>query len=325
MPGRTSTRCARNWLTRSRPANQIDIGGISSTASARSSSVSAGHVRRLERGRRNASAGPAASGRRARRCRPRPAPGVAICARARCSALLAAAVEVPSRSATSAACQPSTSRRISTARWRGGRYCSAAMSASRVLARAATTAAGSSAPRPVSAVRDRLQPRNVQKGDGNGAVRVLGRRAQPGRQGPPGPGFQRAEACVRRDPVQPGTHRGPAFEVAVGSPRAQQSLLHLVLGVVHGAEHAVAVGQQLASVGIGQLCEILAARRCPGGARHGSLPPANALVSDRSVPPGKLIAHRPSACDEFCGQRGSVLAKRAVRAQQQVHHARETT
>ena len=40
-------------------------------------------------------------------------------------------VEVPSSSATSAARHISTSRRISTERWRPGRYCRAAMRASR--------------------------------------------------------------------------------------------------------------------------------------------------------------------------------------------------
>ena len=47
-------------------------------------------------------------------------------ARARWSALFTAGTVVSSSSATSRACQPSTSRKISTARWRPGRCCSAA-------------------------------------------------------------------------------------------------------------------------------------------------------------------------------------------------------
>ncbi|MBN9181342.1 MAG: hypothetical protein J0J00_12510, partial [Microbacterium sp.] len=44
-----------------------------------------------------------------------------IVARARCSALLTDATDVSSSSAVSAADHARTSRRISTARWRGGR------------------------------------------------------------------------------------------------------------------------------------------------------------------------------------------------------------
>ena len=64
-------------------------------------------------------------------------------ARARCSALLTDAVVVPSMTATSVAGNASTSRRTSTARCLGGRYCRLAMSASRSPSRAATMAAGS--------------------------------------------------------------------------------------------------------------------------------------------------------------------------------------
>jgi len=40
LPGSTKTREARNRLTCSRPANQVGCGGISITASSRSSLVS---------------------------------------------------------------------------------------------------------------------------------------------------------------------------------------------------------------------------------------------------------------------------------------------
>jgi hypothetical protein len=66
-------------------------------------------------------------------------------ARARCSVLLTAAVEVPSIVATSPALKPSTSRSRSTARCRAGRYCRLAMSASRTLLRAVRIVAGSCA------------------------------------------------------------------------------------------------------------------------------------------------------------------------------------
>ena len=64
-------------------------------------------------------------------------------ARARWSALLTDATLVSSSSATSVACQRSTSHRISTDRWREGRCCSAATNARRIDSRAAATSAGS--------------------------------------------------------------------------------------------------------------------------------------------------------------------------------------
>ena len=64
-------------------------------------------------------------------------------ARARCSALFTAATVMSRIAATSAAEKASTSRRISTARCRGGNTCRLAISASRRLARAATISAGS--------------------------------------------------------------------------------------------------------------------------------------------------------------------------------------
>ena len=55
--------------------------------------------------------------------------------RARCSALLTDATVVPTVSATSAAENPSTSRRMSTARWFAGRCWRAATNASSTLSR----------------------------------------------------------------------------------------------------------------------------------------------------------------------------------------------
>jgi hypothetical protein len=50
---------------------------------------------------------------------------------------------VSSSSATSVACQRSTSQRISTARWRGGRCCNAATNARRIVSRSTAVSAGS--------------------------------------------------------------------------------------------------------------------------------------------------------------------------------------
>ena len=62
---------------------------------------------------------------------------------ARCSALFTDATVVSSSSATSIALQRSTSRRINTARCRGGRCCSAAMKASLMVSRPTARSAGS--------------------------------------------------------------------------------------------------------------------------------------------------------------------------------------
>ena len=126
----------------SRPANQAGKGGISHWASSRSSrskaAMSASWKAFMYRSNRARWSAPAGSTTRS-------SAGAASSsrARARCNALLTAAVVVPSSSATSAARQASTSRRISTTRCRAGRCCNAAMSASRMPARDATTAAGS--------------------------------------------------------------------------------------------------------------------------------------------------------------------------------------
>ena len=73
----------------------------------------------------------------------------------------------------------------------------------------------------------------------------------PGRQGPRAAAAGHAAAgrsgrCTG-DLVQPCAHRGPALEPAVGAPGPQVGLLDQVLRVVEGAEHPVAVGQQLAA------------------------------------------------------------------------------
>ena len=95
-------------------------------------------MKRSSRSRSSALGSPADhSARRAGRCS-------CIVARARCSALFAAATLVSSSVAVSLAGQPSTSRTISAARCRGGSTCSAARNASSIVSRSTTTASGSS-------------------------------------------------------------------------------------------------------------------------------------------------------------------------------------
>src|SRR5262249_33468255 len=71
---------------------------------------------------------------------------------------------------------------------------------------------------------------------------------EPGREGPAASALQGGEAGAGGDPVQPRAQRRPAFEGVVRAPGPDVGLLDLVLGVVHGAEHAGAVRQQLTPV-----------------------------------------------------------------------------
>ena len=131
-------------------------------------------------------------------------------ARARWSALLTDATLVSSSSATSVACQRSTSRRMSTARWRGGRCCSAVTNASRMLSRAAATSAGS-APSGRPGRRRSADPRVLGPSDAREGV---GGRRRPDVHGPR-PALaaaQHVEAHVGRDPVEPRAQRRPALE-----------------------------------------------------------------------------------------------------------------
>src|SRR5258705_3036838 len=162
-----------------------------------------------------------------------------IALRARCSALLTAAVDVSSCSATSAAEKPSTSRRISAARW---------------------------------VARQVLQRRDVREFDGlAGKVVRLGRDvgaglepADFGRRGAsrdadgqltPAALLDGGEAPVSRDLVEPCADETALVEAADAAPRARERVLHRILGVVQGAEHPVAVGLQLAAVRRYQLLE----------------------------------------------------------------------
>ena len=128
-------------------------------------------------------------------------------ARARCSRLLTAATETSSISAVSAAVVPSTSQKISTARWRGGSNWSPAIRARRTRWRAITTSAGS----PPSSMARRSGTGSSHKNPGGvglgGRQRVCRWWPQPRRQRSPSSPLERREAHVGGDPVQPRPHR----------------------------------------------------------------------------------------------------------------------
>jgi hypothetical protein len=76
---------------------------------------------------------------------------------------------------------------------------------------------------------------------------------------------QRVQAAVGRDLVQPGAERGAALEADQAAPGREQGLLQHVLSVLHRAENLVAVQQELAPVGVGELAErLLVADPGPG-------------------------------------------------------------
>ncbi len=132
--------------------------------------------------------------------------------------------------------QPSTSRRISTARGRGGRCWIATMNASSIVSRATTSASGSSSSAGIASSSSsgiRLQPRDL-------AARRRRARAL----------LERVQAGVGRDPVQPRAQRRAARVGLARAPRAQERLLREVLGLLEGAEHPVAVDLQLAAVAL---------------------------------------------------------------------------
>ena len=160
--------------------------------------------------------------------------------------------------ATSLAWKPRTSRRMSTASWRGGRIC-----------RAVTKAREMDFGLLVAGLRaERHVDRPLEQGVGEGLEpHDL---AEPGRLGRLDPGdvpllgrapagrAERVEAPVGGDPVQPGADRGAPLEPAEALPGGQQRVLQGVLGVLEGAEHPVAVHLQLPAVRLGQLPERLA-------------------------------------------------------------------
>ena len=127
------------------------------------------------------------------------------------------------------------------------------------------------------AVGDRLQPRDLAGLDQLVAGLPAGR-AEAGRERPALLALEVGEADVGGDPVQPGADRRPALERVVGLPCAQVGLLDHVLGLVDRAGHPVAVRDELASVALGHLVELL------GGLARGA-PGLGHLVSWPRVPP----------------------------------------
>ena len=234
---RASTRgCPRGHAARARRAASTSWrprGAATSAIPCRT----ARRRRRSGRGARGARR-PSDRSRRCRRDRWRRAS-----TRARCSALLTDATVDPSSSATSSAFNRRTSRRIRTARWRGGRCWRAAMKASRIDSRATVCSAGSSAATSDASVRDRLDPGDLGKRRSERRGRRL-RGREVHRARPALAPVQHVEAHVGGDPVQPRTHRRPTLETIEAAPRPHQRLLDGVVGLERRPQHPVAVPGQ---------------------------------------------------------------------------------
>src|SRR5215467_227434 len=134
-------------------------------------------------------------------------------ARARLSALVTESSVLPRIWAASPAVNPRTSRKISTARWRGGRRCTAAMNASEIDSRASYRASAGG----------------------------LGRGGPPRGWHSPAParGSPRVQAAGGDHPVQPSAERGAPLETGQALPGRQQRILQRVLGVVDRTQEPV--------------------------------------------------------------------------------------
>ena len=120
-----------------------------------------------------------------------------------------------SSEATSSAFHRSTSRRIRTARCRGGRCCSAATKASRIDSFATARSAGS--PSSARTWRSSTGSTHAVRGTARrerGLDRLPRRAGEVHRQRAPRPAGQLVEADVGGDAVQPRAQRRPALEVA---------------------------------------------------------------------------------------------------------------
>ena len=137
-----------------------------------------------------------------------------IVARARWSALFVAATLVSRSVAVSLAGQPSTSRAISAARWRGGRTCIAARNASSMVSRSTTTASGSSSLGATSSsisIGIWLEPRHLgegahrRSGDATGSGSRRDRRSSRSGRATPGTSCCRrsCRGCARRAGTSP--------------------------------------------------------------------------------------------------------------------------
>ncbi len=142
-----------------------------------------------------------------------------------------------------------------------------------------------------------LQPRHVR---GRTGVLSGQRRGPVGLRDAPPLGDE-VEARVGGDLVEPRAERRPPLVGRSAPPRAQQCLLHDVVGVVAGAEHAVAVDAKLVPVAVGEFTERGLVAVAHGGEYQG----LHVVTHGRS--PLVLGGFRP--CDRRGARGGSVVCR----------------
>ena len=205
---------------------------------------------------------------------------------------------------------------ISTAR------CPAAAAGARRRTRARRSRAARSAPR---APRGRRRARAAASGygssqtvstsGGSSSSQSLGRAgSRPAAASPAGAriAFRQALVAIRysqaRSELRASKRRQPA-------PGAQQRVLQRVLGVVHRAEHAVAVGVQLRAVGLEQAAECILVALLGGREQRALL--AGRVCGSRAHPREHRPQRRPELIarrrDELSAFRGSQLVSTSNR------------
>ena len=229
-------------------------------------------------------------------------------ARARCSALLAAATVMSSSSAVSRAVQSSTSRMISTARWRGG---SAWIDGDEgELDRLALDDDG-------LGLLARAAPSRRAAGPGRAAARARRGTTRAPARAANCAGSRRGRRSSRSCTARRGSSGPPSKRVEV-APGAEVGLLHHVLGGLERAEHPVAVNVQLAPVGLRELREggLVAAARGgdePFARGHGAVTSPQVDVGDRSrdcPTPGRTRGTRPSRRPRPAAERAAAASSR---------------
>ena len=243
-------------------------------------------------------------------------------ARARWSALLTDATVVSSSSATSLACQRRTSRRMRTARWRGGRCWSAAMKASRIDSRATAVSAGSAA---VGTTMPSGTGSIQADSTSGGRSALLGRagRAEVHRPRASLAAAEHVEADVRRDPVQPRAQLRAALEPVVGAPGADHRLLDRILRLEGGAEHPVGVAGELGAMAFQRRGQVGSA-----GWRRRSSSSCYRTPVDIGMPPSWTSDHGARTCHRRSGipsRPRSSLRSRSRRRARRAGRCRRTT
>src|SRR5205814_3896331 len=114
-----------------------------------------------------------------------------------------------------------------------------------------------------------------------------------------GPAADNVQAGVGRDLVQPRAQRAPSLEPRKRAPGPEQRFLQRVLGVVHGAEHPVAMRVKLALVLLHEPAKGVLAAGLGGGQQllllRGRAHASRSLVRTRGLTSSRPMSSGPRA------------------------------